>query len=119
MNNQAAYNAYVASIIASNQALFAAATTGLGGNLNNNQLNSMMLNGSILANIPTNADVRNIQVIFYADEQQVYSVGVTSQEPVRIPVTGKAYVWEIKISGNVPVRSFVMGTSIGETRAVS
>lgn len=119
MNNQAAYNAYVAAIIASNQALFAAATSGLGGDLNDSVLNNYMLNGSILQDIPTNADVRNIQVIFYADEQQVYSVGVTSQEPIRMPVTTKAYVWEVKISGNVPVRSLVMGTSIGETRAVS
>lgn len=72
-----------------------------------------------MQDIPTNADVRNIQVIFYADEQQVYSTGVTSQEPIRMPVTPKSYVWEIKITGNVPVRSLVMGTSIGETRMVS
>jgi hypothetical protein len=78
-----------------------------------------MFNGSILQDIPTQADVRNIQVILFADEQQVYTTGIFNQEPVRIPVTGKAYVWEIKISGNVPVRSVIMGTSIGETRGMA
>lgn len=119
LDDQTAYNALVASIIASNQALFAAATTGLGGNFNDDIFNKHMFNGSILADIPTQADARNIQVIIYADEQQVFNVGVMNEEPIRLPVTGKAYVYEVKITGNVPVRSFVMGTSIGETRNVS
>jgi hypothetical protein len=65
------------------------------------------------------ADLRNIQVIFYANEKQVYSTGVLSQEPLRLPVIGKEYVWEIKITGNVPVRLFAMSTSIGELRNVA
>lgn len=119
LDDQAAYNALVASIVASNQALFAAATTGLGGNFNDDFFNKHMFNGSILADIPTRADARNIQVIIYADENQVFTTGVLNQEPIRLPVTGKAYVYEVKISGNVPVRSFIMGTSIGETRGVA
>ena len=82
-------------------------------------MNFHEFNGSILADIPTPADLRNIQVILYADEQQVFTTGVLNQEPIRLPVTGKAYVYEVKITGNVPVRSFVMGTSIGETRGVA
>lgn len=119
MDDQAAYNEFVAGVIASNQALFSAATTGLGGNFNDDLLNFHEMNGSILADIPTPADVRNIQVIVFADEQQVFTTGVLNQEPIRMPVTGKAYVWEIKITGNVPVRSVIMGTSIGETRGMA
>jgi hypothetical protein len=119
MNDQIAYNAYVAGIIASNQALFAAATTGLKGDINDTTLNTRLVNGSILTDIPTLADLRNIQVIFYANEKQVYSTGVLSQEPLRLPVIGKEYVWEIKITGNVPVRLFAMSTSIGELRNVA
>jgi hypothetical protein len=119
LDDQVAYNAYVASIVASNQALFASAISGLGGNLNNPVFNSFELNGSILADLPTPADLRNINIILYADGVQVYSTGVLNQEPLRIPVTGKSYVWEIEITGNVPVRSFIMGTGIGEIRNVA
>lgn len=119
MDDQVAYNAFVQSIIASNQAKFSSATTGLGGGFNDDLMNFHMFNGSILQDIPTPADLRNIQVIIFADEQQVYTTGILNQEPVRIPVTGKAYVWEIKITGNVPVRSVIMGTSLGETRMVA
>lgn len=119
LDDQVAYNQFVASVIASNQALFASATNGLGGGFNDDLMNFHEFNGSILADIPTQADVRNIQVIIYADEQQVFTTGVLNQEPIRMPATGKAYVYEVKITGNVPVRSFVMGTSIGETRGVA
>jgi hypothetical protein len=119
MDDQVTYNAFVQSIITANQNKFASATNGLGGNLNDDVLNIHTLNGSILQDIPTQADVRNIQVILFADEQQVYATGILNQEPVRIPVTGKAYVWEIKITGNVPVRSVIMGTNLGETRMVA
>jgi hypothetical protein len=119
LDDQVAYNAYVASIIASNQALFASAINGLGGNLNDRVLNTFELNGSILADLPTQADLRNINIILYADGVQVYNTGVLNQEPIRIPVTGKSYVWEVEITGNVPVRSFIMGTGIGEIRNVA
>jgi hypothetical protein len=119
LDDQVAYNAYVASIIASNQALFASAINGLGGNLNDQVLNTFELNGSILADLPTQADLRNINIILYADGVQVYNTGVLNQEPIRIPVTGKSYVWEVEITGNVPVRSFIMGTGIGEIRNVA
>jgi hypothetical protein len=99
--------------------LFASAVNGLGGNLNDQVLNTFELNGSILADLPTQADVRNINIILYADGVQVYNTGVLNQEPIRIPVTGKSYVWEVEITGNVPVRSFIMGTGIGEIRNVA
>ena len=120
LNDQTAYNAYVAAIIAANQALFAAsAGKTLGGDVNDTVLNGLVINGSLLTDVPAKAANRNIQIIVYADDQQVYATGVTNQEPVRLPVIGKSYVWEIKISGNVPVRSFAMATNIGELRNVN
>jgi hypothetical protein len=119
MDDQVAYNAFVQSIITANQTKFASATIGLGGGFNDDLMNFHEFNGSILEDIPTQADLRNIQVIIFADEQQVYTAGILNQEPIRLPVTGKAYVWEIKITGNVPVRSVIMGTSLGETRMVA
>jgi hypothetical protein len=119
LNSQVAYNQSVALIKQQNEALFAAAPDGLGGNLNDKDFNDVLFNGSILTTIPTQADLRNIQVIFYADEKQVHAVGVTSQEPLRLPVMPKAYVWELEVTGNVPVRSIVVGTSIAETKLIS
>jgi hypothetical protein len=119
MNSQVAYNQYVDAIKIANQALFAASPDGLGGNLNDDEFNIELFNGSILTAIPTQADLRNIQVILYADEKQVFSAGITSQEPVRLPVMPKSYVWEIEVTGNVPVRSVIIGTSIGETRLIA
>lgn len=120
LNDQVAYNELVAEIKAANQAIFAALVNGtLGGDFNDIPLNEYVLNGSRMLDVPTLASTRNIQIIVYADDVQVYSTGVTNQEPVRLPVIGKSYVWEVKISGNVPVRSFAMATNIGELRNVN
>lgn len=62
---------------------------------------------------------RYITVTIYADGVQVYSGNVTSQEPIRLPVSTKAYVWEVKFNGNTPLRAFHMATSIGELRALT
>ena len=120
LGDQGAYNQLVAEIIAANQALYAAAGTGsLSGDLNDTVLNYYPLNDSILEDIPTIADSRNIQVLIYADETLLFTTGVVNEEPIRLPATRKAYMYEVKITGNVPVRTFVMGTSIGETRTVA
>jgi len=119
LDSQVGYNEAVALIKAENEVLFAAATDGLEGNLNDKEFNDLMFNGSILTTIPTQADLRNIQVIMYADNKQVHAVGVTSQEPIRLPALPKSYVWELEITGNVPVRSIIVGTSIGETRLIA
>ena len=113
------YNAIVAAIIASNAALWAAlAGKSLGNDLNDPILNTYALNASVLQDIPTLGDVRNVQVIVYADGVQVFATSLTSQEPVRMPPATKSYVWEVEFQGTVPVREFEMATSIGELRTV-
>jgi hypothetical protein len=115
----AAYAAYIAALIAANQALFSSASGNLMSTLNSNSLNSTMINGSILADIPASgATTRVINVFVYADGNLIFTTGVSSQEPIRMPVATKAYNYEIKISGNVPVRGFAMATSIEELKGL-
>jgi hypothetical protein len=113
----AAYNAIVAEIVAANQAYWATGTTRF-STLNRTPINTYTLNGSILQRIPTVQDARNVQIILYANGVQVYATGVTSQEPQRLPPTGKEYLWEVKITGNVGLRELCMATSITELRQI-
>lgn len=118
MQDVDAYNAFVAEIVAYNEALFASVGSQPLAPLNGFMLNEYTLNGSQLKDIPPFGDVRTINVILYADGKEIYSTGITSPDPVRLPANVKAYDWEVKISGNTPVRSFAMATSIGELRQV-
>lgn len=113
IGDTAAYNALVASITASNQALWAAGTP-LKSTLNSVTLNGMQLNGSILANIPPAAETRTVQAFVYANDVFIGSNGFTNQEPVRMPAGSKEYIYEVKLTGNAPLRSFTMATSVAE-----
>lgn len=116
MNDVNAYNAYVDELIAYNQSLFAALP--YLGPVNTAPVNNWTLNGSAMAEIPVRGETRTISVLVYGDGELVFSSGITNEEPIRMPVTGKSYVWEVKITGNTPVRTFAMATSIGELREV-
>lgn len=114
LNDVAAINAIVAQIIAANQVKFASVL--IGGQFNSAQYNAYSYNGSNLQDIPSSADARNVTVTILADGVQVFSKAVYSIAPCRISAGYKAYDWEVIISGNVPVRSFAMATSIGELK---
>jgi hypothetical protein len=115
IDSVAAYNAYVAEVIATNQAIWTAGTQ-LQSQVARQVVNGLAINGSILTDIPTPAEVRNVQVIVNADNAQVFAVGVLNQEPVRMPAANKNYVYEVKLTGNAPIRQFRMATSIGELK---
>jgi hypothetical protein len=109
--------AAIAAIAATNAAIFAAASNGLGGDVNDNQLNGMLLNGSNMVPTPTSTvDLRNIQLAVFADGAQVFSTSITSNEPIRMPSLAKSYNWEVVFSGNSPVREFSMATSVTEMK---
>ena len=110
-----AYNAYVAAIVAANQVIWAAGTP-LGGRVDGAAVNIFAINGSILTDIPVAAEVRNVQVIVNADNAQLFAVGITDQEPVRMPAANKNYVYEVKLTGNAPIRQFRMASTIGELK---
>lgn len=119
MQSIEAYNALVAEIVARNQALFSEAGEQPLATLNDVPLNDgWSLNGSILGDIPPYGETRTINVGIYADGELVYQTGVTSQEPMRLPAGFKSYNWEVVLSGNTPVRSFVMASTISELRQV-
>lgn len=117
ISDGAAYNQSVAEVTAANQAIWSSGTP-LKDAVGAYTFGEIVLGGSIMEPIPTQADVRNIQVIVNADDAQKFATGVTSQEPVRMPAADKNYVYEVKITGNAPVRSFAMSSSIGELRQV-
>ena len=56
----------------------------------------------------------NIQI--WADGTSVYNQNVTSQDPVRLPAGFKAYNWEIQVSGNMPVRTVIMASTMDEIK---
>lgn len=122
MNDTSAYTAAIAAFSASNLAIFTAAgvTTSLGGTLDEQLINGMMINGSNMANGYTNPlDFRSGAVIVYADNVQVFSAGLTSMEPLRMPSGFMAYEWEVQFTGNIPVRGFAMSTSMTELKQSS
>jgi hypothetical protein len=110
-----AYNTAVAAIIAANQALWNSGVD-LRGSLNGNYVNQYAVNGNRLQNTTDIANNRGIQATLVADDVQIFSQGITSQEPVRLPAGTKNYVYEIKLTGNAPLRQFRMATSIGELK---
>jgi hypothetical protein len=116
IKDSASYNALVAQIIASNQTLFASSSSNLRGTLNGNYINEFVVNGSILQDIPPFEGARSVNIFLYADGQLVYTTGMYSTEPVRLPVSTKAYKFEIKITGNVPVSGVLIAGSIGELK---
>ena len=119
MGDIEAYNQLVADIIAHNQALFSAAGEQPLATLNDIPLNDgWSLNGSILGDIPPFGDTRSVNVGIYAEGELIYQTGVKTQEPMRLPAGFKAYNWEVVLSGNTPVRSFVMASTISELRQI-
>lgn len=119
MDDIDAYNELVAALIAANEAIYIATGGKVGGEINGEELNYYTMNGSALNDIPIFGSNRYITLIVYADGQQIFTADVLSQEPIRMPAYQKGYVYEIRISGNTPVRMVAMSSSIGELRQIT
>lgn len=113
-----AYIQEVIAIIAANQAFYMATGGDVGGDVNSEPLNTLEVNGTFLQDIPEQGQTRFITLIVYADGEQIFTTDVMTQEPIRMPALQKGYVYEIRISGNTPVRWVAMASSIGELRQV-
>lgn len=57
---------------------------------------------------------RYVNVKVYADGAQVVSTNVTSELPIRLPSSVRAYRWEIEITGQLPVRRVALATTMAE-----
>ena len=119
MGNLDAYNAYVAEIKAINAELFLDYAGNVEGQLNTNYINELSFNGSLLIDIPEEGTTRYITVIVYADGDQIFTADVLSPEPLRMPAAEKAYIYEIRVSGNTPVRMVAMANTVGELRMLA
>ena len=114
-----AYNAIVNAIKAQNLALYTSTSGLVGGTLNGQAENVYAINGSALLDIPVLGSTRYITFILYADGVQVFTQNILSQETFRLPALQKGYVYEILLSGNVPVRMAAIASSIGELRQLN
>ena len=117
IDDTAAYNAYVAAIVAANQTIWSSGNP-LQGAVAQHVLNGTQLNGSALQNVPTLAEARSVQAFVYANDVLVAQHGFADQYPVRMPAANKDYIYEVKLTGNAPIRKFVMATSIEELRQI-
>lgn len=117
LTNTEAYNALVAQITAANQAIWAAGTP-LKSTVNSVVVGGMQVNGSVLTNVPSLAETRSVQALVYANGVLVSSHGFSDQEPQRMAASTKDYIYEIKLTGNAPLRAFTMATSTTELRQV-
>jgi hypothetical protein len=119
MGNLDAYIAYVDEIKAINAELFLDYAGNVEGQLNTNYINELSFNGSLLLDIPEEGTTRYITVIVYADGEQIFTADVLSPEPLRMPAVEKAYIYEIRVSGNTPVRMVAMANTVGELRMLA
>jgi len=118
IDDVAAYNALVQSIITSNQAIWAAQGNNLGGVINGSPINTYVFNGSVLQPIPVFGETRFITVFVYGDGELVYESSVNNLGQIRLPANKKYTVWEILITGNIPVSSFGMATTTEELKVL-
>lgn len=86
------------------------------GDVNAATANTFEINGSVMVSPERKADFRSVQVTLYGDGKEVYSRVFTSIKACRIPAV-RAYSWQVRFTGNVPIRSFVMGTTMKEVSA--
>ena len=108
----AAYQAQVDAITASNATLFSGSLNGV---LNTTAINTYDINGSVLANIPLFAAARTVQVDIYGDGALVATTTISSFDPLRL-TPFKSRTIEVKITGNVNVRSVALATTVPELR---
>jgi len=114
-----AYNNLLQQVIARNEALWASSSNNLLGVMNSVTFNSIVLGGSILEPIPEQGDDKYVSVFVYADGDLFYTGQFSNEEPIRLPHgERKATTWEIGLSGNIPVTTFIIATSVEELKRV-
>lgn len=102
------YVATLPAILAANAAAFLLPTL---GQLNNEQLNVLQVNGSLMQALPKFATLVGAQLLIYGDNQLICSLNLTSLDPIRLPAF-KAREIYFTLTGNLTVRSVEMATSV-------
>jgi hypothetical protein len=83
------------------------------GCLNDSMVNVYTVDGGVLEDVPEYADLRFVQVTFYADGEAVYTKQVQTSTAFRLPRVN-AYQWEVRFTGSLPLIAFQMATSMSE-----
>ena len=76
----------------------------------------MCINGSLLQQVPEEADLRNASITFFSDDEEIYTKALTDEVAFRIPDT-TGYRWEVRVAGNINIKKIVMATSMDEMKA--
>lgn len=111
----AALQARVQQIITGNQALWASGAN-LESTLNSCFMNKHVINGSILADIPTVVDDRYLLVEVFCDDRRVHSAQYTSSGVYRMPSGFKGQKFVVKINGNIELRYVKLAETVKELK---
>jgi hypothetical protein len=60
----------------------------------------------------------SVSVSLIADGTTVYTVAVSSEQPVRLPATSRVHNWEILLTGSIPIRSVAIASTMTDIRGV-
>lgn len=113
--DQGNLDAAIAAIIAANKILIAAGS--IKAEINARPLNTLPINGSILARLP--APISGVvSVGVYADGKLIFSVTRVNQ-PVRLPGGFRARTWEIDVFGDVQVQQIVMAKTMDDLKVTA
>lgn len=83
------------------------------GDLHSCMPNTVQVNGDLMEDIPTFPEYRWVTVTLIADGEEVYTRGFDSIQAVRVPAV-RAHSWQVKLAGNLQIRTFAMSTSMRE-----
>jgi hypothetical protein len=90
----------------------------VGGELNGNSILEVSVNGSALIPAPSLTEAR-VQFTLYADGSPVYSTGVTSAEPFRLPAGFQSEVYQVGLTTSIPIFSVTIADSVAELAQAS
>lgn len=106
------------SITQANEALIAQGPDAVAGHLNGQELLTTTINGSFITpNIPDAA--KKVQFTLYADGQPVFTKGVESSRPFRLPAGYRSEVFNIGLDSSVPTYSVTIAESTIELAQAS
>ena len=106
------------SVTQANQGLIDAGADAVAGHLNGHELLAVEINGSrIIPNVPDVA--KKVQFTLYADGEPVFTKGVVSSTPFRLPAGYRSEVFNIGLDSSVPTYSVTIAESTVELAQAS
>jgi hypothetical protein len=90
----------------------------VGGELNGNSLLELAINASNLRELAA-ATVDTAQFTLYADGEVVFSQGVNSSEPFRLPAGFRSEVYQVGVTTSIPIYTVTIAESVAELAQAS